>query len=291
MITKRNDPKGELLVKFYVRGTVRGFQIVQFNLINSMKTDIYNPLGMAADAAREGDFTKCAMYVENIAEVFFPVDGGDDPVWPNAANNAFKRAAYGLIDYYLELEKAMRREARRKGTDPKILESQIDREWGHVTLYNCYQLFVQLTAKKLKNPAASFMKRAKAHDFDELQEGEDPSTEYHGDPVVSLLPPEGRVPMTREMYDKCMEDAQRDSLIWEDKGELDLLTLFFNATAALPKNQMRVLINNADNALRAMAGAEKMLASVYGIAITAMVRRVPGPEPRAAEYVSAELAA
>lgn len=37
-----NDPKGELLVKNYVRGTVRGFQIVQFNLINSMKTDIYN---------------------------------------------------------------------------------------------------------------------------------------------------------------------------------------------------------------------------------------------------------
>jgi hypothetical protein len=37
-----NDPKGELLVKNYVRGTVRGFQIVQFNLINAMKTDIYN---------------------------------------------------------------------------------------------------------------------------------------------------------------------------------------------------------------------------------------------------------
>lgn len=37
-----NDPKGELIVKFYVRGTVRGFQIVQFNLINAMKTDIYN---------------------------------------------------------------------------------------------------------------------------------------------------------------------------------------------------------------------------------------------------------
>lgn len=31
-----NDPKGELLVKFYVRGTMRGFQIVQFNLINAM---------------------------------------------------------------------------------------------------------------------------------------------------------------------------------------------------------------------------------------------------------------
>lgn len=79
-----NDPKGELLQKFYVPGTYRGFQIVQFNLINAMNTDIYNPLMMAAQSAREGDFTKCAMYIENIANVFFPVDGGDDPVWPNA---------------------------------------------------------------------------------------------------------------------------------------------------------------------------------------------------------------
>lgn len=37
-----NDPKGELLVKNYVKATVRGFQVVQFNLINAMKTDIYN---------------------------------------------------------------------------------------------------------------------------------------------------------------------------------------------------------------------------------------------------------
>jgi len=41
-------------------------------------------LGLAADAAREGDFTKAALYVENIADVFFPLDGGEDPVWPNA---------------------------------------------------------------------------------------------------------------------------------------------------------------------------------------------------------------
>lgn len=37
-----NDPKGELLVKNYVRMTKRGLQVVQFNLINAMKTDIYN---------------------------------------------------------------------------------------------------------------------------------------------------------------------------------------------------------------------------------------------------------
>lgn len=37
-----NDPKGELLVKFYERATVRGFEVIQFNLINSIKTNIYN---------------------------------------------------------------------------------------------------------------------------------------------------------------------------------------------------------------------------------------------------------
>lgn len=45
------------------------------------------------EAAREGDRNKAAQYVENIAEIFFPVDGGDDPVWPNAANNAVRDVA------------------------------------------------------------------------------------------------------------------------------------------------------------------------------------------------------
>lgn len=76
-----NDPKGELLSRNYVPATMRGFEVVQFNLINVMNTDIYNPLLLAAQSARENDFTKAAMYVENIADVFFPVEGADDPVW------------------------------------------------------------------------------------------------------------------------------------------------------------------------------------------------------------------
>ena len=238
-----NDPKGELLCKNYVRGTMRGFQIVQFNLINAMKTDIYNPLALAADAAREGDSTKCAMYVENIAEVFFPLDGGDDPVWPNAANNAFKRAAYGMIDYYLEEEKELRLIASQTGMDDKVLERKIDELWGKVTLYNCYQLFVQLSSKKKKSPAAEFTAKAKAGEFDTLSDDE---------------------------YQIEMKKAEEQSKIWEDKPEADMLTLFFNATDKLPKNSMRTLVGNANNALKSMAGAEKMLASVYGIAITAM---------------------
>lgn len=254
-----NDPKGELLVKNYVRGTVRGFQIVQFNLINVMKTDIYNPLAMAANAAQEGDFTKCAMYVENIAEVFFPLDGGDDPVWPNAANNAFKRACYGLIDFYLEEEKELRLMAERTGMDAKILETKIDQMWGKVTLYNCYQMFVQMTSKKKPNPAIEFSKKAKNHEFDNLSD---------------------------EEYQMKLEAVEAEQeILFESKPEADLLTLYFNATDALPKNQMRTLVSNANNALRSMAGAEKMLASVYGIAITAMVRFVCGLKGRTQEFI------
>ena len=201
-------------------------------------------LAMAADSAKEGDRVKCAQYIENIADVFFPKDGGDDPVWPNAANNAFKRAAYGLIDYYLEEEKELRAFAERTKMEDKVLESKIDQLWGKVTLYNCYQLFVQLTSKKLKNPAVEFTKKAKAGELDSLSD---------------------------EEYNRQLEEVEiKSKVLWEDKPETDLLTLYFNATAALPRNSMRTLVGNANDALRAMAGAEKMMASVYGIAITAM---------------------
>ncbi|MCX5103426.1 type IV secretory system conjugative DNA transfer family protein [Streptomyces sp. NBC_00439] len=237
-----NDPKGELLVKNYIPLVTRGFEPVQFNLINAMKTDIYNPLGMAAEAARESDSTKCALYVENIADVFFPLDGGEDPVWPNAANNAFKRAAYGLIDFYLEEERELRKAAAATGMEPETLEKKLDDLWGKVTPYNCYQLFVQLTSKKIKNPEAELEKRVKAGEFEHNEDG-----------------------LAQEQ-----EKAAAQAFLWEGKAEQDMLTLYFNATEALPTNTMRTLIGNANNALRAMASAEKMLASVYGIAITAM---------------------
>ena len=239
-----NDPKGELLVKFYVRGTVRGFQIIQFNLINAMKTDIYNPLCLAADAAREGDFTKAALYVENIADVFFPLDGGEDPVWPNAANNAFKRAAYGLIDYYLEEERALREKAERTNMDEKVLETKLDMMWGKVTLYNTYQLFVQLTSQKSPNPMSAFVKEVQS-----LQ-GTKKKGKYYDDN------------WDEPTYQEKMEEFQLISnVLYEDKPEVDLLALYFNASNALPMNSMRRLVSNADNALRAMGGADKMMAS------------------------------
>ena len=38
------DPKGELLAKFYYPATVRGFEVVQFNLMNPNLTNVFNPL-------------------------------------------------------------------------------------------------------------------------------------------------------------------------------------------------------------------------------------------------------
>lgn len=211
-----NDPKGELLVKFFVPATVRGYEVVQFNLINVMKTDIYNPLGFAANSAREGDFTKAASLIENIGDVFFPMEGADDPMWPSAANNAFKRTAFGLIDYFLEEEKQLRREAEVTGMSEKVLAQRLDDMWGKVSLYNAYQLFVVLSSKK----------------------------------------------STDEEMIKLDED--------EAVKEKDFLTLFFDATAKLPTNSMRNLVANTDRSLRAMAGSDKTIASVYGIALTAM---------------------
>lgn len=258
-----NDPKGELLQKFYVPATVRGYSVCQFNLINELKTDIYNPLALAAEAARENDFTQCSTYIENIAGVFFPLDGGEDPVWPNAANNAFKRASYGLIDYYLEQERQLKNDAAKTGMSAMELDTAIDQLWGKVTLYNCYQLFVQLTARKRPTPikrvqdlekrlAQQRQAEAEAQEAN-LQAGEIPR--YLTDEELALME-------DQERWNKFKQDAQFDAEhIWQGSQELDELSLYFNATELLPNNGIRTLVTNANNALKSMGAAEKMLAS------------------------------
>lgn len=162
-----------------------------------------------------------------------------------------------MIDYYLEEEKELRLRAEREGMDDKLLETQVDLMWGKVTLYNTYQLFVQLTSRKMKNPAVELSQKVK-----------------NGDPEIQR--------MSEEEYQAALEKANEQSALWEDKPDADLLTLYFNATDMLPMNSMRRLVSNANNALRAIGGAEKMMASVYGIAITAMVRVVPQQNTAAA---------
>ena len=207
-----------------------------------MKTDIYNPLALAANAAREGDFTKCAAYTENIADVFFPVDGAEDPVWPNAANNAFKRAVYGMIDFYMEEETKMREEA---ADDPNmsqgLLETKIDQLWGHVTLYNCYQMFVRLSSKKVTNPVSEVKALQKEN--------------------AAALSMEQQPKYSQEEMQQKIVSANKKGALWNNAPDIDALTLYFNASAKLPTNGIRTLCTNAHNSLLAMGGADKMIAS------------------------------
>lgn len=128
----------------------------------------------------------------------------------------------------------------------KTLSTELDHLWGHVTLYNTYQLFVQLTSKKLKNPGVVFNQKMKAGEFDSISD---------------------------EEFAEKKDLAERQSELWEDKPELDLLSLYFNCTAKLPRNSMRQLVDNTNSSLRAMAGAEKMMASCELLPIEKMGRR------------------
>lgn len=212
-----NDPKGELYVKFYYPASMRGYDVIAFNLINPSRTNIYNPLGYAIEASRQGDNQKVEELVSSIGDVFFPTEKADDPMWPNAANAAFKRSALGLIDYYQEEERSMRIKASKKRWTPIVLEQKLDEMWGRVTLYNVYQMMTELASKKSNDLA-----------FIRLDD----------------------------------DDVSK---------EKDYLTLFFDATTKLPKNALRTSVANQDNSLRAMAGSEKTIASVYGISLTAML--------------------
>lgn len=212
-----NDPKGELYVKFFYPMRKRGMDTIVFNLLDSTHTNIYNPLGYAVQAARQGDFGKMEDFINNVGGVFFPTEGADDPMWPNAAAATFKRSVLGLIDYYIEEEAEMRNRSVEEKWSADLLARRLDEMWGRVTLYNTYQMMVSLAAKKSSD--------------------------------TSLIQ---------------FEDE-------EAVEEKDYLSLFFDATERLPQNPLRKAAINNNRTLRTMAGSDKTIASVYGIAMSTML--------------------
>ena len=145
-----------------------------------------------------------------------------------------------MIDNLLEEEKEMRQMAVIKGTDPKVLSNQLDQLWGKCTLYNAYQFFTNTTSKKLKNPVAILGAKMKA----------------------DLEKPEDQRDHTNAEWEEKMDLAQKQSEAWDGAEEADIMTLYSNATAKLPRNSMRTMVSNADSSLRAMGGAEKMISSL-----------------------------
>lgn len=145
-----NDPKGELYLAFYHPYTVRGYNVMAFNLINERKTSIFNPLGYAWDSAVHGDYQNVEQVIDNLGSIFFPV--GKDKFWSQASQLVFKRSALELIDYYLDQLSIMRERARK---DPNVSQDMVlqaaDKIGGHVTLYNTYQM-MKLSQYKSTNP-------------------------------------------------------------------------------------------------------------------------------------------
>ena len=244
-----NDPKGELLLKNYDRLTARGYIIMQFNLQIPMKTNIYNPLGLVADSVKDGDVSSGNESLNSISDVFFPVKGADDPMWPTAAANAFKRASYALIDFYNEEEIEMRKIARLQGWSAKKLDRELNLMWSKVTMYNAYQYFVALSSKKIKNPLAKVKEQNEAY-----QKGEGDWVGKSEEEIKSII------------ANANLENEH----IFQSQPEIDMLTAYARATALLPKNEIRTLMLDAHSVLNAMGGSEKTISSVYGIAITAM---------------------
>lgn len=242
-ITSKSYLSLQLLVKFFFPASERGYEIVQFNLINPLNTDVYNPLGYAVEAAREGDFPKMAEFLTNLSEIFFPKDGGEDKVWPESAAAAFERSCLGMIDYYLEEEKELRRQAEKNNLNPRLLDAEINNMWGKVTLFNCFQFFLKLVSKKEADPQKLWVSE------------EDITFQLDND--GNIVVDEYGVPQI-----KVDEDAEVEPVA--------LLDLFFNATEQFPRNGVRDQIDSANQTLKTMMQSEKMLSSVYGIATSGM---------------------
>lgn len=144
------DPKGELLAKFFYPATIRGMEVIQFNLMHPHLTNVFNPLINAVQQFRRNDPPKGVAIIDSIVDTLFP-DNGE--IWNPAAGNMFRRAAYMLMDYYIEQEKYLRYVGHRDNVPQEIIDAEIDNLYSKLTLFNLYKLIGELAAKISKDEA------------------------------------------------------------------------------------------------------------------------------------------
>ena len=142
------DPKGELLAKFYYPATVRGMEVVQFNLMHPHLTNVFNPLINAVQQFRRNDPPKGSAIIDSIIETLFP-DNGE--IWNPAAGNMFRRAVYMIMDDMIEKEKYLRYVGFRDNIPQEITDAEINRVYAKLTLFNVYKLIGDLAARVSKD--------------------------------------------------------------------------------------------------------------------------------------------
>ena len=144
------DPKGELLAKFYYPATVRGMEVVQFNLMHPHLTNVFNPLINAVQQFRRNDPPKGSSIIDSIVETLFP-DNGE--IWNPAAGNMFRRAVYMIMDDMIEKERYLRYVGFRDNIPQELTDAEINRVYSKLTLFNVYKLIGDLASRISKDEA------------------------------------------------------------------------------------------------------------------------------------------
>ena len=232
-----NDPKGELFAGFHKLLELRGIEPIVLNLMEPSKTHQFNVLGPAVMFARIGDYDQMRSSLNTVMNTFFPVEG-DDPFWGNAQQTLVRMIIFALIDYYIEEEhEYLQLYAGKK--DASTIARELDDMWSHVTMFNVYQMLTSMSRNEVSWNADEFK-------FDS----------------------------DAEVTDSEKVPGEND----DDEGEqLTQLTAFLKLLDKLPQNKMRTIAMQQSDAMDVMAESEKTRATIYGIALVAMLFFTDGP--------------
>lgn len=128
----------------YYPATVRGMEVVQFNLMHPHLTNVFNPLINSVQQFRRNNPVKGAAIIDTIVQTIFP-DNGE--IWNPAAGNVFRRTVYLMFDYIIEQERYLRYMARKNNIGVEILEQEIDNLYSKLTMFNIYRLTGDLASQ------------------------------------------------------------------------------------------------------------------------------------------------
>lgn len=237
-----NDPKGELFAAFHQLLENRGYEVVVLNLLNYSMTHQFNVLGPGISNARIGDLDKMETQLSTIINTFFPVEG-DDPFWGQAQQALVRMIIFAMIDYYIEEEREyIRLSVDREDLDEASMSRDLDNKWRHVTMYNAYQMLTVMSRKEVW--------------FNE--EAVRTGKMYQNGKLISQ----------RELANKEIMEEQYDL---PPSEQVTQLTAFFKLMSLMPDNKMRTMTLQQNDAMKLMADSEKTRATVYGIALVAML--------------------
>lgn len=237
-----NDPKGELFAAFHKLLENRGYEVVVLNLLNYSMTHQFNVLGPGISNARIGDLDKMDEQLNTVINTFFPIEG-DDPFWGQAQQALVRMIVFAMIDFYIEEEKEyIQLAADDDSIDESMIGRELDDKWRHVTMYNAYQMLTVMSRKEVW---------------------------FNEEAVESgKMIQNGKLLTQQQLAD---EKYLKETFDLPPSEQITQLTAFFKLLGLMPNNKMRTMTLQQNDAMTLMADSEKTRATVYGIALVAML--------------------